>query len=234
MEKVRDKSRDLYRVRVDWVLRFRRLDDTVVMKLLYGTIETSEGEVLRLDTRTVTSDNEVRVHGDVISGKMKLVMSGTNQHQEQTIPWTKDIRGPYAAEQSMARKPMEEGETRQLKMYIPDVNRVADIVLKAGPVSDIVLGDGSTRPLRKIVQSTMLDGKERPELATTMWTDSSGQVLKSEVDLLGGIVMYRTTKEGATAPAARGTARFDQIRGTIIPVDKVISNPRQTRYVCTG
>src|SRR3954447_7954835 len=122
IEKVSEKGRELYRVRVDTVFSFRRLDDTVVMKLLYGTIETPDGEVLRLDTRTLVSDNELRVHGDAVGGKMKLTMAGTNQHQEQTIPWTKDIRGPYAAEQSMARKPMEEGETRHIKMYIPDIN----------------------------------------------------------------------------------------------------------------
>src|SRR5947209_3319459 len=104
-EKVREKSRELYRVRVDTVFSFRRLDDTVIMKLLYGTIETPDGEVLRLDTRTLVSDNELRVHGDAVGGKMKLVMEGTNQHQEQTIPWPRDIRGPYAAEQTMARKP---------------------------------------------------------------------------------------------------------------------------------
>ena len=231
IEKVSEKGRELYRVRVDTVFSFRRLDDTVVMKMLYGTIETPEGEVLRLDTRTLTSDNEIRVFGDAVKGQMNLVMEGTRQRQEKTIPWSKDIRGPYAAEQSMARKPMEENESRALKMYIPDLNRVVEFTLKAGPIEEIPLGDGSRRPLRKIVQTATLDGKPRPELGTTMYVDSSGQVLKSETDLLGGMVMFRTTKEGATAPAAASNARFDEIRNTIIPVAKIIPNPRQTRYV---
>ena len=218
IEKVSEKGRELYRVRVDTVFSFRRLDDTVVMKMLYGTIETPEGEVLRLDTRTLTSDNEIRVYGDAVKGQMNLVMEGTRQRQEKTIPWSKDIRGPYAAEQSMARKPMEENESRELKMYIPDLNRVVEITLKAGPIEEIPLGDGSRRPLRKVVQTATLDGKPRPELGTTMCVDSSGQVLKSETDLLGGMVMYRTTKEGAIAPAAASNARFDEIRNTIIPV----------------
>lgn len=231
IEKVSEKGRELYRVRVDTVFSFRRLDDTVVMKMLYGTIETPDGEVLRLDTRTLTSDNEIRVYGDAIRGQMNLVMEGTRQRQEQTIPWSKDIRGPYAAEQSMARKPMEENESRGLKMYIPDLNRVVEIALKAGPIEEIPLGDGSKRPLRKVIQTATLDGKPRPELGTTMYVDSSGQVLKSETDLLGGMVMYRTTKEGATAAGSYSNARFDEIRNTIIPVAKIIPSPRQTRYV---
>src|SRR3954468_19119338 len=86
IEKVSEKGRELYRVRVDTVFSFRRLDDTVVMKMLYGTIETPEGEVLRLDTRTLTSDNEIRVFGDAVKGQMNLVMEGTRQRQEKTIP----------------------------------------------------------------------------------------------------------------------------------------------------
>jgi transglutaminase-like putative cysteine protease len=43
--------------------------------------------------------------------------------------------------------------------------------------------------------------------------------------------MYRTTKEGATAPTVAGDGRFDEIRGTIIPSGNVIPNPRETRYV---
>jgi transglutaminase/protease-like cytokinesis protein 3 len=233
VEKVSERGRELYRVRVDWVLKIRRLEDSVTMQLMYGTIETADGEVLRLDTRTVASNSEIRVHGDVVKGKMKLIMEveGNQQRQEITIPWGKDIRGPYAAEQSMARKPMEQAETRVIKTYVPDVNRVVDYTFKAGPISEIPLGDGSTRPLRRVDQTAMLDGKARPELAATLWVDSSGQVLKLETDLMGGMVMYRTTKEGATSPDPRGGPRYDEIRNTMIAVNKVIPDPRRTTYV---
>ena len=233
IEKVSEKGRELYRVRVDQVFNFRRLDDNVTMKMMYGTIETADGEVLRLDTRTLASENEIRVYGDAIKGKMNLIMEveGTGNRQETTIPWGKDVRGPYAAEQSMARKPMEEGETRTIKMYIPDLNRVVDFTFKAGPMAETVLGDGSKRSLRKVEQIAMLDGKPQPVLNALLWADSGGQVLKLETDMMGGILMYRTTKEGATSPAPRGSARFDEIRNTIIAINKIIPDPRQRTYV---
>jgi hypothetical protein len=236
IEKVKDgvgeKQRDLFRVRQDQVYTFRRLDDTVTMKMMYGTIETADGEVLRLDTRTLTSENEIRVHGDAIRGKMNLILdTGNGSRQEQDIAWGKDIRGPYAAEQSMARKPMDEGESRTIKMYIPDLNRVVDFTFKAGPMADVLLGDGSKRPLRKVVQTASLDGKPQTVLDAVLWADSGGQVLKLDSDMMGGIVMYRTTKEGATAPMPRGNARFDEIRSTIISVGKIIPDPRRTTYV---
>ncbi|MGC8640992.1 MAG: transglutaminase-like domain-containing protein [Isosphaeraceae bacterium] len=232
-ERLKDgKTRELYRVRQDQVFTFRRLNDTVTMKMMYGTIETSDGEVLRLDTRTLTSENELRVHGDAIRGKMKLKLdSGNGVRQEQVIDWGKDVRGPYAAEQSMAKKPMSEGETRAIKMYIPDLNRIVDFTFKAEPVADVMLGDGTNHPLRKVVQTASLDGKRLAVLDAVLWADSGGQVLKLETDMMGGIVMYRTTKEGATGPLAQGNDRFDEIKSTIIAVGKIIPDPRRTTYV---
>ena len=104
VEKVSEKGRELYRVRQDQEFTFGRLNDTVTMKLKYGTIETPEGEVLRLDTLTEASDKQIRVHGDAIKGKMNLIMdTGIGNRQEEVIIWGKDVRGPYAAEQSMAQ-----------------------------------------------------------------------------------------------------------------------------------
>src|SRR5438309_1524911 len=51
IEPVKDKGRDLLRVRIDMVVSYKRLKDRVTMKLHYGTIETLDGSVLRLDTR---------------------------------------------------------------------------------------------------------------------------------------------------------------------------------------
>ena len=115
-------------------------------------------------------------------------------------------------------------------MYIPDLNRMVDFGFKAGAISEIPLGDGSRRPLRKVEQTASLDGKPQPVLGATLWADSGGQVLKLESDMMGGIVMYRTTKE-AHPPVPRGNAKFDEIRSTMIATNKIIPDPRRTRYV---
>ena len=56
-----------------------------------------------------------------------------------------------------------------------------------------------------------------------------GQVLKSEQDVLGGMVVYRTTKEAAKAPA--GPVKFDLILSSVVKVARKIANPDQTRHV---
>ena len=145
------------------------------------------------------------------------------------IPWGPEVRGPYAPEQSMARKPMNEHEKRDMRMFIPDLNKIADVTLTAGVVEPVILGDGSTRPLLRVEQTTHLDGKPRTEFDNTMWADSSGQVLKAEQQTIGKLVTYRTTKEGAMAPS--GPIQFDLITGTVIKTTRLIPNSEQTRHV---
>jgi transglutaminase-like putative cysteine protease len=228
--KVPNKGKEYLRVRIDMELRLKRDRDISIVKMQYGTIETLDGAVLRLDTRTLTGeDNELRTHGDVIKGAMILKLDGNGEHQDLKIPWGPEVRGPYAPEQSMARKPMKEHEKRDMRMYIPDLNKIADITLTAGLVEPVILGDGSSRPLLRVEQTTQVDGKPRTEFNNTMWADSSGQTLKAEQQTFGTLVTYRTTKEGALAPG--GPIQFDLITGTVIKTTRPIPNSEQTRRV---
>jgi hypothetical protein len=230
VEKLKSNGKDYLRVRIDMELRLKRDKDTSVVKMQYGTIETPEGQVLRLDTRTLAGeDTDIRAHGDVIRGHMILKLDGSGDHQELKIPWGPDVRGPYAPEQSMARKPMMEREQRSLRMFIPELNKIADITLTAGGMESVILGDGSTRSLLRVEQTTRVDGKPRPEYNTTNWVDSGGQILKAETESFGKLITYRTTKEGATSPA--GPIQFDVISGTVIKAARLIPNSEQCRYV---
>ena len=75
IEAVKDRGRDYLRVRMDTERRLKRRDDVAVTKLMYGTIETLDGQVLKLDTRTQAGgDQDIRAHGDVINGEMKLIL----------------------------------------------------------------------------------------------------------------------------------------------------------------
>jgi transglutaminase-like putative cysteine protease len=230
VEKVNDKGRDYNRVRIDIEQRLKRREDEAVIKLMYGTIETPDGEVLRLDTRTQAGETQdIRVHGDAINRKMKLTMDGMGRGESRTIPWGPDVRGPYGAEQSMARKPMAEHEKRPIKMFIPELNKVCDVMLEARSLEPVLLGDGAKRALLRVDQTTTVDGKRRSEYDARLYVDAEGQVLKSEQDVLGGMVVYRTTKEAALAPA--GPVKFDLILSSVVKVPRKIANPDQTRHV---
>lgn len=229
VENVQERGRDYLRVRVDIEQKLKRGEDVAITKLVYGTIETPDGQVLRLDTLTMTGDGKLRAHGDVIRGKMKLILEGSGARQELTIPWSADIRGPYAAELSMAKKPMKEHEERSLRMFMPTLNKICDIQLKAKEPEPVVMGDGVKRNLLRIDQTTLINGKVHPELAIRLWADSDGQILKQYQDLLGGYVQFRTTEEAAKSEG--GPVQFDLTKDTIAKVTHKIPNPDQTRQV---
>ncbi len=50
VEKLKDKGRDFLRVRIDMELNLKRGNDIASPSFTYGTIETLDGQVLKLDT----------------------------------------------------------------------------------------------------------------------------------------------------------------------------------------
>jgi hypothetical protein len=229
VEKVKNRGRDYLRVRIDSEQRFKRDKDVTVTRLTYGTIETLDGQVLRLDTLTAIGEQKLRGHGDVIKGEMRFILESAGGRQELDIPWGADVRGPYAPEQSMARKPMKENEQRSLKMFMPDLNKICDIRLQSRGIESVILGDGVSRPLLRVDQITMVDGKPRPEFDAKLWVDPEGQVLKTEQDILGGVVMYRTTEQAALSPG--GPIQLDLILASAIKTARKIPDPEQTRQI---
>ena len=129
----------------------------------------------------------------------------------------------------MARKPMKPNETRRLKMFMPTLNKICDIELRAQASNPCIMGDGSSRPLLHVEQTTKVDGKPKPEFDIRLWVDADGQVLKQEQDLLGGYVQYRTTKESAKSLDGPMSVRPDQGNG-----DQGRSQNPQSRTNATG
>ncbi len=221
-------NRDLVRVQVETSLLFKRDKDSASIELLYGTIETPEGSVLRLDSRTLASRQEMRTFGDVVDGKMTLTLEGAGQKQQKVIPWGPEVRGPYGAEMSLSREPIKPGETREVKIFTPDLNRVGVAKLAAKEMESVPIGGGSRRDLLRVEQVTYIDDQPQPG-PQTHWVDSSGQILRTYVDLFGGMTTYRTTREAALRSI--GGAKFDLNAATLIKVRRAINNPTNSREI---
>jgi hypothetical protein len=220
-------GRELLRVQVDSRLNIKRLDDDVVIATRYGTIETYDGQVLRLDSRSLVGPNETRISGDARDGVLPLTLDAGGQRRRVEIPWSDDVRGPYGPELSLARTPMQPGERREVKTFIPDLNLVGLTVLQARQVEDVELGANTTMPLLKVESQVKgPDGRPLPGMDATYWADSGGQILKSRTDAFGGIITYRTTKEAAEAPGSGG---FDIVKASIVRVSRQITNATGTR-----
>lgn len=225
------QGRELVNVRVDYDLTFARGKDTAQVRMIYGTIETRDGQVLRLDTLTQSSGQNIRTYGDVIDGKMTLILEVGGKKQQVVLPWGPEVRGPYGAEMSLSREPLKPGESRDVQTYIPDLNQICTTRLKAVHEEDVPLGPLSEMHRLLKVESTVIgpDGKRFPELNSTLWVDPNGQIMKSFTDLLGGMYTYRTTKEGALAPNA-SVKLFDILKASIHP-SRAIPDSTKSQYL---
>ncbi|MEW4568117.1 transglutaminase-like domain-containing protein [Tautonia sp. JC769] len=220
-------GRELLRIQVDSKLTLKRLDDQVVIATRYGTIETYDGQVLRLDARSLAGPNETRVSGDVQNGVMPLTLTAGGRQTRVELPWPDDVRGPYGPELSLARSPMQPGDRREIKTFIPDLNQIGLTTLTARQVEPVELGGGSTVDLLRVEgQVKGPDGAPLPGMDASYWVDTGGQILKSRTDAFGGIVTYRTTREGALAPGGGG---FDIVQATIVKVGRRITQSGNVR-----
>ncbi|WP_158633694.1 transglutaminase-like domain-containing protein [Tautonia sociabilis] len=220
-------GRELLRVQVDSQLKIKRLNDDVTIATRYGTIETLDGQVLRLDARSLVGPNETRVSGDAVNGVLPLTLEAGGQRRRVELPWPDDVRGPYGPELSLSHEPMQPGQRREVKTFIPDLNQVGLTVMEARGMEDVELGGGVTMSLLR-VDATVFgpDGEPLPGMKATYWADADGQIFKSRTEAFGGIVTYRTTKQGATAP---GGGAFDIVQASIVPVSRRLSNPAASR-----
>lgn len=225
---VKDRGRDLLRVRQDMEFNFKRNQDNVTIKTMYGTIETLDGSVLKLETRTLASNQQMTASGQVVNGQMTLTLEGSGQNQRVTFPWGPDVRGPYAPEMSMVRSPMKPGESRTVRMYVPDLNKICDATLTAKENEEVTLGAGKQSLLR-VDETVMLDGKPQREFNITFWVDANGSVLRAHSEIMGGLDFYRTTRDGAQQGLER--AALDLTGTSIIKVTHKLAKPETTRDI---
>jgi Transglutaminase-like superfamily len=227
VKRLTHQGRDLVNVQVNTVVVFKRNRDRVFMEVRYGTIETPEGVVLRLETREVASNTEKITKGETSGGKMHLTVEAGGDKQAEVIDWGEDVRGPYGAEMSLAREPIAAGEKRVVKTFVPTLNRICLSKLTARGLEKVETGvKNETRELMRVdMEVTDLNGKEEPGTRQVLWVDAGGQILRAVSELLGGTFAYRTTKSAANAP----NGAFDLVDAGVVKVPQPIRDPEKTR-----
>ncbi len=206
-------------------LSITRFGQTTEQDVRMSTVETSEG-VLR-EFQTVVSFGPVPT---VVSGKVKgdtleITTATQGRSQASTLPWSGEIGGFRAVENSLSKRPMTAGEKRSFKMLMPLVNQVADVELTAGQFEETdILGTSV-----KLLRVDMVTRLPEQAIASTLWMDSQGEVLKTHVAALDQ-ASYRTTEAIAKSPAgAEGT--LDLGLDLFVKVEPPLSRPHETNEV---
>lgn len=221
---VRD-DRELVQTESHNHLSITRFGQTSKQDLQMSSLETADGELLEFQTTVSFGPVPTIVTGKVAGNQLLLTTATQGRSQASSIPWSADIEGFRAIENSLSRQPLGPGETRTLRMLMPVVNQIADVALVAKDLEDTEILGAKTRLLR-VECVSKLPGQS---LASTMWVDAAGEVLKTHVAAVDQLSV-RTTEALAKAPG-NDAGKFDVGLDLFVKVQPPLAKPHQTSEV---
>jgi len=218
-------GRQIVRIEALEHLSIKRLGVQLEINMQFVSTETPDGELLEFQSEVSLGPTPMRSTARVVADK--LVIETTTQGKTTTgsIPWSADYGGFHAMEQALARQPMTPGGRRTIRALVPVVNQVATIELVARDYEPVRLLAGAYNLLR--IDTTMaLPGS--PAISGSVWTDRTGEVLKSHSRQMN-IETFRTTKAVALDKTELG--QIDLGLDVAIAVDRPLKNPHDTKQV---
>lgn len=216
-------SGDVVEIQSTSVLQVKRFGDTAKQRLLLTSVETPAGEVRRFESRMSMGPLESVTRGTCERDRLTLEISTQGKVSQAAFDWRPEYGGFFATEKSLERRPLQVGEERTLRAFVPILNQIANSTLKAVRRETVELPSGS-RSLLRIEQTTKV-GEQT--LRAVVWCDEQGQTWKSEMSELGQ-VSFRTTREEALRPVE---TRFDLGLATTVRLARPLVRPEALRRV---
>lgn len=225
-DKVETSGQMVVHSRMKSEMTVRRFDDRLKIATLTDAFELADGRLYAIDSRIQMANTIRRTQGRLGNDRrFHLTIQDGNQKRTETIEWADDVHGPYSHEQSLRDKPMKPGETRSMKVFLPELNVVAIRTLKALDFEDVHLHDGTSKKLLAIE-----DRNDKIPQVGKIWTDEKGVVLKSEMPF-GDLVLnaYRVTE--AVAMGKPDDQGIDIGYQTLVRPDRPIPKAHDTAAV---
>jgi transglutaminase-like putative cysteine protease len=223
-----DRSR--FRTTATLELSLKRYGSTVRLRREEATIETREGTVHGIFMRQgIPGGRQLTIVGKRDGDDM--LVSIDSGRLERKLAWSDDIVGIRQLDRQFAVRKPKVGDKFHFRRYEPTYNAVLTVrvevkgrethevmgvrqsLLRADLTPDRLEGGGQTiRPPREI-----------------WWLDDSAVPVRRQFDLdgLGSVVLTRTTRE----KAAIGPALVDIGARSLVPLDRAITRPYETRSV---
>ena len=223
-ERVRDGSPFL-RILQQQVLTLRRFSESVEMRLELESWQTPEGYLLAFRGRQEQGIVPMEFAGYMGGDCLVVEQVSAGRKEIQRLPRKDPLRGFRAVEESLGARPMQPGEHREIEFLLPVFHIVARAELRAKDFEPVRLVAGTYELLRIDFRTVAGEGFE---LTGTLWTDRSGEVLKSFTEAMK-LEVYRASREEALAEAP--PAVFDLGQDVRVPVVGELARPHETKRV---
>ena len=189
------------------------------------TLERDNGELVNIDG-SVEHDNVKRDFTGIVTSSGLRVSSSSNG-QVFMIPLEEGVRGPFAIDQSLLRKPMHPGEVRKVKFYDPGLNAVVEAILQAGEYFQTPIMTGAAPELLEIRCTIALPTQS---IESLLWTDEQGETLKS-FQSRSGVRTFRTDRESARLIGSIADLdRFGTLEIPLVGDTSLLTSADETKY----
>jgi hypothetical protein len=206
-------------------MAIKRFGQTTEITIETKSHQTPEGKLLDFESRLAAGPAPMVTRGRPEGDKLILETTTQGKTQTTSIPWSDEIGGFHAVEQTLLERPMQPGERRTVRILVPVFNGVATVELLARDFESVELLSGSYNLLRIDTTTTLADGQTIPG---TLWTDRTGDVLKTFVELMQQ-ESYRATK--ALALDETNPPELDFGHDIRVKVARALSDPHHTKRI---
>lgn len=174
-------------------ITMRRFGQQIKMISRTKTEETEDGHLLNY---TFEMENppaqSTRSVGTIEGASLKIESTIAGRTSTRNLKWNDSILSPMYQDRLLREQPLKPGESRSLRVFMPELANIADIRLQADDYREVKLHDGSLKKLLKVrISQSILPGVEM-----RAYLDENGESLRVEAGLLD-MVTWTVPKEVA-------------------------------------
>lgn len=218
-------GRELMRIESVQHLDILRFGQRAQQEISFSSLETPDGKLLEFESTVKQGAAPIKTTGRVAGKRLEMETVAAGAPRQKSIAWSDDYGGFYAMESSLAAKPLQPGQRRNLKSLMIAIDEVVTTELTARDFESVKLRGGSYDLLRVDAVTKFADGQT---LDATLWCDRTGDILKQQVSALK-LETYRATKEEALEQTQPGS--FDLGTDIAVKVTRPIPDAQRTTCV---
>ena len=196
-------------------LSIRRFGQQLQLVMTSRYEETASGQLLGYTSEIKNPPAQSTKSVGKVSGNTLQIESTVNgMLKTQSLELDPNVKSPAYQDRQLREQPLQAGETRSFKLFVPELAKVADVKLVADDLRLTKLHDNSEAKLLKVVVSNSL----QPGSDTRIFLDQTGEALKSETSLLGLTLVTYSVPRAVAIQAIVG-AELDVAVGTLVRVE---------------
>jgi hypothetical protein len=222
-----------FRAAAELDLTFKRHNAVLHLRRVSGTEETPDGKVVGVFMRQgQEGGRQLVLAGNLEDGRMHVRID--NGRIDRRLRWSDDVIGLHRLEHLFEQRKPKPDDHWTLERYDPTYNTVVTFRVAIKEREEVALSAGTPRVklLRveltaKPLEAPGIKVQPPPEV---WWLDERFVPVRRQFELegLGTVVLTRTTRQAATAPAAPGRLTDIGLK-TLIPLNRSLARPYATR-----